>query len=48
VVRALSTLGADELRDMAQRDGGADASCDFCAQSYRISKSELLELAGAA
>ncbi len=48
VVRALSTLGADELRDMAQRDGGADASCDFCAQSYRISKSELLDLAGAA
>lgn len=47
VVRALSTLGSAELRDMAERDGGADASCDFCAQSYRISKGELLALAGA-
>ena len=48
VVRALSTLGEAELRDMAERDGGAEASCDFCAASYRISASELLELAGAA
>ncbi|HXN56577.1 MAG TPA: Hsp33 family molecular chaperone HslO [Myxococcales bacterium] len=48
VVRALSTLGAVELRDMAERDGGAEASCDFCAASYRISARELLELASAA
>ena len=46
VMRALSLLGTVELRDMAERDNGADASCDFCAQSYRISKLELLELAG--
>ncbi|GAC1337614.1 MAG: Hsp33 family molecular chaperone HslO [Myxococcales bacterium] len=48
VVRALSTLGAAELRDMAERDGGAEASCDFCAASYRISARELLDLASAA
>jgi molecular chaperone Hsp33 len=48
VVRALSTLGSVELRDMAERDGGAEASCDFCAASYRISARELLELASAA
>jgi molecular chaperone Hsp33 len=48
VVRALSTLGSAELRDMAERDGGAEASCDFCAASYRISARELLELASAA
>jgi molecular chaperone Hsp33 len=47
VVRALSTLGSAELRDMAERDGGAEASCDFCAASYRISARELLELASA-
>lgn len=46
VVRALSTLGAAELRDMAGKDGGAEATCDFCAASYRISATELLELAG--
>lgn len=48
VVRALSTLGAVELRDMAERDGGAEASCDFCAANYRISARELLDLATAA
>jgi molecular chaperone Hsp33 len=46
VVRALATLGAAELRDMAGKDGGAEATCDFCAASYRISATELLELAG--
>lgn len=46
VVRALGTLAAAELKDMAGRDGGASATCDFCMASYRISASELLELAG--
>jgi molecular chaperone Hsp33 len=46
VVRALATLATDELRDMATRDKGAEASCDFCGARYGISASELLELAG--
>lgn len=46
VVRALATLAADELRDMARRDNGAEASCDFCGARYGISANELLELAG--
>ena len=46
VVRALGTLGKAELEDMAGRDGGASATCDFCMASYRISAAELLELAG--
>jgi molecular chaperone Hsp33 len=46
VVRALKTLGATELRQMADEDGGAEATCDFCAQTYRITARELLELAG--
>lgn len=45
VVRALGTLGAAELRDMAGRDGGASATCDFCMTTYRIPAAELLELA---
>src|SRR5215470_1481736 len=46
VVRALATLSRDELRDMAARDNGAEASCDFCGARYGISAAELLELAG--
>ncbi len=46
VVRALRTLGAAELKDMAARDGGAEATCDFCMATYRIGAAELLELAG--
>jgi molecular chaperone Hsp33 len=45
VVRALRTLGRAELLDMAEKDGGAEATCDFCARSYRLSRDELLELA---
>ena len=43
----LSSVGKDELRDMAEKDGGAEASCDFCARVYVISAAELLELAAA-
>lgn len=46
VVRALATLARDELRDMAARDNGAEASCDFCGARYGISAAELLRLAG--
>jgi molecular chaperone Hsp33 len=46
VVRALATLASAELRDMAARDRGAEASCDFCGARYGISAAELLELAG--
>src|SRR5439155_24103218 len=46
VVRALATLATDELRDMAARDNGAEASCDFCGARYGISAAELLDLAG--
>jgi molecular chaperone Hsp33 len=46
VVRALATLARDELRDMAARDNGAEANCDFCGARYGISAAELLQLAG--
>lgn len=46
VIGALATLGKAELREMAGKDGGAEATCDFCAAVYRVSAQELLELAG--
>jgi molecular chaperone Hsp33 len=45
VIRALRTLGAAELRDMAEKDGGASLSCDFCAAKYQVTAQDLLRLA---
>jgi molecular chaperone Hsp33 len=47
VERALRVLGPAELRDMAEREGGAEARCDFCATTYRLTRQELLALAAA-
>jgi molecular chaperone Hsp33 len=44
VVGALRSLGAPELRDMAQRDGGASLTCDFCCAQYHFTAPELLAL----
>jgi len=45
VVRALRSLGAPELGDMAARDGGARLTCDFCNAAYSFSAAELLQIA---
>jgi molecular chaperone Hsp33 len=45
VVRALKTLGVPELLDMAVKDHGATATCEFCAATYRLTAEELLHLA---
>ena len=45
VVRALRSLGAPELDDMAKRDGGARLTCDFCNAAYTFSADELLRIA---
>jgi molecular chaperone Hsp33 len=45
VARALRSLGAPEMRDMAERDGGAALTCDFCSAAYRFPADELLALA---
>lgn len=45
VERALRSLGAPELRDMASRDGGANLTCDFCNAAYAFSADELLRIA---
>jgi molecular chaperone Hsp33 len=45
VVRALRSLGAPELGDMAARDGGAHLTCHFCNAAYSFTAAELLLIA---
>lgn len=40
----LLTLGEAELRDMYEKDGGAEVTCQFCNASYSFNGSELSEL----
>jgi molecular chaperone Hsp33 len=47
VIAALRSLGAPELRDMAEKDGGASLTCDFCNAAWRFSADELLALSSA-
>ncbi|MEO1132685.1 MAG: Hsp33 family molecular chaperone HslO [Cyanobacteria bacterium J06639_1] len=44
VMGALRMLGEDELTDMIRTDKGAEATCHFCNEIYRVSESELVEL----
>jgi molecular chaperone Hsp33 len=45
VVRALRSLGVHQLREMAEKDGGARVNCDFCNAAYTVSAAELIGLA---
>jgi molecular chaperone Hsp33 len=45
VERALLTFGRDELREMGVRDNGAEASCEFCRQTYSFDQADLERLA---
>jgi molecular chaperone Hsp33 len=48
VLDALSGLAPEELRSMADADGGAKVDCHFCNASYALTAAELRELADAA
>jgi molecular chaperone Hsp33 len=41
---ALKMLGIDELRDMIEKDDGAEATCHFCNEVYQASRQELERL----
>lgn len=43
----ISALGRDEVRDMLDKDGGAELICHFCNEAYQISAEELGGLLGA-
>ncbi|NOY24770.1 MAG: Hsp33 family molecular chaperone HslO [Oligoflexia bacterium] len=47
VTRMLRTLGPTELRDMLEKDGGAEITCHFCNQRYDISADQLRALIAA-
>ena len=44
VLGALKLLGVAELQDMIEKDGGAEATCDFCGEVYRATTDELNQL----
>jgi molecular chaperone Hsp33 len=41
----LSTLGADDIEDLAREAGQTEVRCSYCGQAYPVSGKELLELA---
>lgn len=41
VLGALKLLGEDELRDMIEKDEGAEATCHFCNEVYRADNDQL-------
>lgn len=44
VLRALATLGREELSDMLAQDGQAELSCQFCGSSYLATAEDLKAL----
>lgn len=38
---AILGLGAAEIREMIEEDGGAEAECHFCLETYSFSKDDL-------
>ncbi len=40
-VSLISSLGADEVRDMLEKDKGAVMDCGFCNEKYRLDEAEL-------
>ena len=44
VLSALRTLGEAELLDMIEKDGGAEATCEFCGEVYQATDQHLTEL----
>ncbi|MCU0523843.1 MAG: Hsp33 family molecular chaperone HslO [Elainella sp. Prado103] len=44
VMGALKILGEDELNDMIEKEGGAEATCHFCSTVYQAGRSELEQL----
>lgn len=44
IENALISLGSEEIRDIIETDGHAEAQCHFCNETYHFSKEELEEL----
>lgn len=46
VERALITFDMNELREMIEKDGGAEVTCEFCRQAFSFDISDLEQLSG--
>ncbi len=46
VERTLISLGAAEISDIIERDGGAEVTCEFCREVYSFGRDELEGLLG--
>lgn len=44
ITNAIVSLGAEEIQDMIQKEGMADAQCHFCNENYHFSKKDLERL----
>jgi molecular chaperone Hsp33 len=44
VLGALKLLGTDELQDMIEKEGEAEASCQFCGSVYKADRHQLTQL----
>ncbi|WP_027410152.1 Hsp33 family molecular chaperone HslO [Anoxybacteroides tepidamans] len=44
IANAIISLGADEIQEMIDEQGHAEASCHFCNETYHFTKQELEEL----
>ena len=44
VLGALKMLGEAELKDMIEKDEGAEATCQFCNEVYQATESELNQI----
>lgn len=44
VVRALETLGEEELQDMVQKNENADVTCQICGRPYTVSVAEIQDI----
>jgi len=40
-LEALQLLGTDELTSMLHEEGGAELTCQFCQEVYRVNRQEL-------
>lgn len=47
VKRALTSLPADEILQIANEEGKMEAKCQYCGRMYELGKAELEELASA-
>ena len=45
VKKALATMGANDLREIAEKDNGARVECHFCDKVYVLTREELEQLA---